>query len=93
MQEDKRTLKRPHNVIMENRRSLTITGVMDVDSFDEEVVILFTDEGELTIKGTNLHINKIDVDSGELSMEGEVEILSYSQAPSQKGGFFSRLLR
>lgn len=94
MAEDKKLLiKKPHNVIMEGRRSLTITGVMDVDSFDEETVILFTEMGELTVRGANLHINKIDVDTGDLLMEGDVDSLAYSDNEPQKRGFFAKLFR
>lgn len=93
MAEEKKILKMQHNIIMENRRNLTITGVMDIDSFDEETVIIFTEQGELTIKGANLHINKIDVDTGDLLMEGEVDSLSYSDNQPQKGGFLSKLFR
>ena len=70
MAEEKKVFKTAHNVIMESRRNLTVTGVMDIDSFDEESVIVFTELGELTIRGANLHINKIDVNTGDLSMEG-----------------------
>lgn len=93
MAEEKKLVKMQHNVIMEGRRNLTVTGVMDIDSFDEETVIVFTELGELTIRGVNLHINKIDVDSGDLVMEGEVDSLTYSENRPQKGGFFSRLFR
>jgi sporulation protein YabP len=93
MPEEKKILKMQHNIIMENRRNLTISGVMDIDSFDEETVVLFTEEGELTVKGVNLHINKIDVDTGDLLMEGEVDSLTYADNQSQKGGLFSRLFR
>lgn len=93
MPEDKRVIKMQHNIIMESRKNLTITGVMDVDSFDEQTVVLFTEEGELTVKGTNLHINKIDVDTGDLLMEGQVDSISYSDNQPQKGGFFSKLFR
>ena len=90
---ENKALKMRHNVIMENRRSLSVSGVMDIDSFDEETVVLFTEEGELTIRGVNLHINKIDVDSGDLSLEGEVDSLVYTGNQPQKGGFFSRIFR
>ena len=94
MADEKKVFKTAHNIIIENRKNITISGVMDIDSFDEESVILFTELGELTVRGVNLHINKIDVNSGDLSMEGEVESLSYSQAEPRKGsGFFSRLFR
>ena len=93
MPEDKKVIRAQHNIIMENRRQLTITGVMDIDSFDENSVILFTDLGELTIKGEALHINRIDVDSGDLLMEGEIEQLYYTDNQPQKGGFLSKLFR
>ena len=93
MAEEKKMLKMQHNIIMENRRSLTITGVMDIDSFDEQTVSVFTDQGELTIKGANLHINKIDVDSGDLVMEGEVDSLTYSENQPQRGGLLAKLFR
>jgi len=95
MAEEKKVFKTPHNVIIESRKNITVTGVMDIDSFDEESVVLFTELGELSIKGQNLHINKIDINSGDLTMEGEIESLSYSEAGPQKGssGFFSKLFR
>ncbi|WRS28235.1 sporulation protein YabP [Oscillospiraceae bacterium MB08-C2-2] len=82
-----------HNIIMENRKNLTISGVMDIDSFNEETVVAFTEQGELTVRGNNLHINKIDVDTGELTMEGEIDSLSYSDQKPNKGGFFAKLFR
>lgn len=93
MAEEKRILKMQHNIIMENRKNLTVTGVMDIDSFDESTVVVFTEQGELTIKGENLHINKIDVDSGDLMMEGDVDSLAYSDNQPQKGGLFAKLFR
>lgn len=93
MAEEKKLVKMQHNIIMENRRSLTISGVMDIDSFDEQTVIVFTEQGELTIKGEGLHINKIDVESGDLLMEGEVDSLSYSDNQPQRGGLLARLFR
>jgi sporulation protein YabP len=54
---------------------------------------LFTDVGELTIKGAGLHINRIDVESGDLLMEGEIEQLYYTDNHPQKGTFFSKLFR
>lgn len=94
MPEDKRTVKLPHNIILEDRKNLTVTGVIDIDSFDEQVVVLYTDMGELTVKGYDLHINKLNVDTGELSVTGEISALSYSEEKqSGNGGFFSRLFK
>ena len=93
MADERKVFKMAHNIILESRKNLTVSGVMDIDSFDEESVILFTELGELTIRGRNLHINKIDVEIGDLSMEGEIESLSYSDNPPQKGGLLSKLFR
>ena len=93
MTEDKKVTRTQHNIIMENRRQLTITGVVDIDSFDEHTVIMFTDLGELTVKGDALHINRIDVEAGDLLMEGDIEQLYYTDNQPQRGGFFSKLFK
>ncbi len=90
---DEKRIKLPHNVIMEDRKTLSITGITDIDSFDEQTVVLFTDSGELLIKGFDMHINKIDVESGDLTLEGEIHSLIYSDNQPQEGGFFSRLFK
>lgn len=83
-----------HNIILENRRKLTISGVTEIDSFDEQNVILFCETGELAIRGEGLHINRIDVDSGELSLEGErIDSFCYADNRPNNGGFFSKLFR
>ncbi|HIY08243.1 MAG TPA: sporulation protein YabP [Firmicutes bacterium] len=90
--EEKKTARAPHNIILQERRSMTVTGVTDVDSFDEQTVVLNTEIGELLVKGYDLRISKIDVESGELTLDGELYALSYSdQQP--KGGLLSRLFR
>ena len=95
MAEEKKMMKIPHNVILEDRRVLTVSGVTDIDSFDEQTVILFTDLGELTVKGEDLHINKLNVDSGELSVEGTIYGLSYAEPDNKPagGGILSKLFR
>ena len=87
-------LAMPHNIILEDRRLLTISGVADVDSFDERMVTVFTDMGELTVRGSDLHINRLSVETGELLLEGKIVSLTYQEeAPKSAGGFFSRVLR
>ena len=93
MADDKMIYKLPHNLILEDRKSLTISGVADVDSFDEETIIVFTEQGELAVKGKNLHINKLSVETGELSVEGLICELIYSDEQPQHGGFFSRIFK
>ena len=82
----------PHTLCLHDRRSLSISGVRDVDSFDEETVILYTDLGELTIKGVGLHINRLTIETGDISLEGKIDALSYAE-PRVKGGVFGKLFR
>lgn len=93
MAEDKKNTAMPHNLVLEDRRLLTLSGVSDVDSFDEETVVVFTDLGELTIRGSDLHINRLSVEVGELTVEGKISALIYSQDSAPKGGFFSKVFR
>ena len=93
MAEEKRNAVIPHNIVLEGRRLLTVSGVSDVDSFDEETVVVFTDMGELTVRGKNLHINRLSVEIGELTVEGNIAALIYSDETPKSGGFFSRVFR
>lgn len=93
MADEKRIQNLPHNLVLEDRRMLTVSGVSDVDSFDEETVVVFTDLGELTIRGSNLHINRLSVEVGELTVEGNIAALIYSEDAPKSGGFFSRVFR
>ena len=93
MAEEKKNTSGPHNLILEDRRLLTVSGVSDVDSFDEETIVIFTDYGELTVRGSDLHINRLSVEVGDLTVEGKISALVYSQEASPKGGFFSKVFR
>ena len=93
MIENKNGTKGPHNLILKNRKALSISGALDVDSFDESEVVAYTELGELTIKGQNLHINKIDLDSGDIELDGEIYALEYLENQISKKSFFSRLFK
>ena len=67
------------NLVLENREKLSISGVLDVLSFDDQVVIVETELGLLTIKGENLRINKLSLDTSEVTVEGEIFNLAYSE--------------
>ncbi len=72
------------NIILENREKLTISGVLDVLSFDDQVVIVETDLGLLTVKGENIRINKLSLDTTEIIVEGKISSLAYSEKSSDK---------
>lgn len=82
------------NIILENRKKLSVSGVEDVDSFDEESVVLFTQAGMLTVRGASLHINKLSVETGDVIIDGDITSMAYSDAEKvKKGSFFSGIFR
>ena len=72
------------NLILENRGKLTISGVNDVLSFDDQIVMVDTELGLLTVKGDNLRITKLSLDTTEVIIEGEISCLSYSDNKQDK---------
>ena len=74
------------NLILENRNRLNISGVLDVLSFDDQIIIVETELGMLTVKGDNLRINKLSIDISEVIVEGEVVSLIYSNKELEKKG-------
>ncbi len=93
--DDKKMRGRSHSVLIDNREKVTITGVEDVDSFDEHSVLLVTDLGYITLHGEDLHISKLNLDDGQLVVEGEIYGMEYSDADrmGKGGGFFGKLFR
>ncbi|HIT02661.1 MAG TPA: sporulation protein YabP [Firmicutes bacterium] len=84
----------PHHVTLEERRSLTVSGVEDVERFDESTIVLSTSRGTMVVSGENLHIEKLSLDGGDLKVEGEIDAITYEDDQAGgRGGFFSRLLR
>lgn len=82
------------NVFLENREKLNITGVRDVLSFDDKMVIIDTELGLLTIKGDNIRINKLSIDTTEVSIDGTINNLNYSNGnSSDSSGKNSSFLR
>lgn len=84
------------NLILENRGKLSISGVLDVLSFDDQVVILETELGLLTVKGENLRINKLSIDTSEVIVEGDIAYMAYSDnknADKSKGSLMSKIFK
>lgn len=83
------------NLILENREKLSISGVIDVLSFDDQVVIVETELGLLTVKGENLRINKLSIDTSEVIVEGEIYNLAYSENDLGKktGNLFNKIFK
>ncbi len=71
--------KRAHKMTLLNRRTCNLTGVCDVLSFDVNEIILETDQGMLMIKGSELHVNRLTLDKGEVDIEGKIDSFTYSE--------------
>ena len=70
-------VRKNHTLILENRGSLTVSGLTDIDRFDEREIVIFTEQGELSITGRELHIRSISIEQGDLTVEGEIWGLLY----------------
>ena len=74
------------NLVLENRGKLSVSGVLDVLSFDDQIVIIETELGLLTIKGEDLRINKLSIDTSEVVVEGDIYNMGYSEKEMEKKG-------
>ena len=83
------------NLVLENRKKLSVSGVNDVLSFDDQVVMIDTELGLLTVKGENIRINKLSLDTSEVIVDGEIASLSYSQNKQEKntGTILSKIFK
>ncbi|MBO5104801.1 MAG: sporulation protein YabP [Ruminococcus sp.] len=75
--QDKNNIKQNQNLILENRKNLSISGITDVDSFDEKAICLYTQLGELTIQGKELHIDSMSVETGDMTVTGDIWAVVY----------------
>lgn len=76
--DDSQAVNVMQNVILENRKKLTLTGIKDVLSFDDEIIVLESELGLLNIKGRDLKVNKISVETGDVIIEGTIRMFEYS---------------
>lgn len=86
-----------HKLVVTNRKSCTATGVLDVLAFDLNEILLETEQGMLLMKGTDLHVNRLTLEKGEVDVSGSIDSVSYSSANVQKKQndekFFSKLFK
>lgn len=80
-----------HRLTLEGREKLTVSGVEDVERFDDSCIIMSTCAGTLVVTGEALHIGKLSLDGGELHVDGHIDGLSYEEEQPSRGGLFSRL--
>ncbi len=84
MEELKKTTTTYQNIILENREKLNVTGIIDVFSFDDQMIIIETELGLLTIKGENLKISKLSLDTSDFIVDGYINSLTYTNSDGVK---------
>nr|MBQ8253537.1 sporulation protein YabP [Lachnospiraceae bacterium] len=90
------TKQRAHKIMMTNRRTCLVSGVSDVLSFDLSEILLETDQGMLMLKGSDLHVNRLTLEKGEVDIEGKIDSLTYSDVNNYSGkgeSFLGKLFR
>ena len=93
--EEQRIMK-AHKLIINNRKTSMVTGVLDVLSFDLNEILLETEMGMLMVKGTDLHVNRLSVEKGAVDLSGNIDSVAYSnanQASRQNENFFAKLFK
>lgn len=87
------TQKIPHNLILENRRSLLATGILTIVSYDEYAATLETSCGTLVVGGEGIKVSELSTQTGELKIQGEIEYIQYTAKKEKSASFFKRLVR
>jgi sporulation protein YabP len=85
-----------HNIVLEDRHKMGLSGVLNVESFNDTEIALETELGMLEVKGSSLHMNKLSLDTGDLLIEGTIDSCTYSQKQDLKtkgAGFFGKLFK
>lgn len=93
---EEKVTQKVHKVIMNNRRSLILNGIVDVLSFDIGEILLETEQGMLLIKGNDMHVNRLSVEKGEMEIEGKIDSMAYSDIANtskQAESFWGRLFK
>ena len=90
---EEKKLKLPHSLIIEDRKNLTVTGVTEVDNFNDEEITLYTSYGQVTIKGEGLQVSVLNTECGDVTASGKVNSVVYSEKFEKHPGFFGRVFR
>jgi len=83
----------PHNIIMENRTKISISGVENAESYNENEVILHTSKGILIIRGDMLNLSKLNLDSGEITVNGHIVTLEYVEPKKSGASLLSKIFK
>lgn len=84
---------RPHGLTLEGRRRAVVTGVSELNSFSDQVVVMTTSEGTLTLLGEGLHVSRLNLEEGQLAVDGQLQAMEYDERTREKQSVLSRLFR
>ena len=93
---EERTVSKNHKLVINNRKTSLVTGVNDVLSFDLNEILLETEQGMLMVKGSDLHVNRLSLEKGEVDLSGNIDSVAYSEAGSRgknEESLFGKLFR
>ena len=96
VEESKMPKTHNHKLVINNRKTSMVTGVLDVLSFDLNEILLETDQGMLMVKGTDMHVNRLSLEKGEVDLSGTIDSVAYSNinsAGKQGENFLTKLFR
>ena len=82
--------QQPHRLTLDSRSRLSVTGVLEVESFDDTQIVLTSTRGPLSIRGQGLHLQQLSIDGGQVLVDGSVDAITYEDELPH-GGFFARL--
>lgn len=93
---EEKQVQKPHKLVVNNRKTSMVTGVLDVLSFDLNEILLETEQGMLMVNGKDLHVNRLSVEKGEVDLSGHIDSIAYSdvhQNAGQSENFFMKLFK
>ena len=93
---EEKTVSKTHKVLLQNRKSGSFSGIVDVLSFDVAEILLETELGMLLIKGNDLHVNRLSLEKGEVDVEGRIDSIAYSEVnryAKQGESFLGRIFK
>ena len=93
---EERTVQKNHKLVINNRKTSLVTGVIDVLSFDLNEILLETEQGMLMVKGSDLHVNRLSLEKGEVDLSGNIDSVAYSEVQGygkNQENLISKLLR
>ena len=93
---EERQAVKSHKLVVNNRKNSMVTGVLDVLSFDLNEILLETEQGMLMVKGSDMHVNRLSLEKGEVDLSGNIDSFAYSDihSPGKQGeNFLSKLFR